>query len=122
MSDPSDLNTLDQQIAELQKQRDVILKAQRAEVIKELREKARAYGIAAHEIFGDEPAAKTKERAPRRSAAEKLLAKLVEAREAFGKGIKVWRSGDKIYIDSLKGTRPAWESNSTLVTSAQQLG
>lgn len=116
MSETVSLDALESQIADLQRKRDQIIKEQRAQIVKELREKAKKYSISPNEIFPE-----TGPRAQRKTSAQKLTAKLVEARDAFDQGVKVWRNGDKIYIDASRGIRPSWLSQETLVSSPDQL-
>lgn len=116
MSETVSLDALESQIAELQRKRDQIIKEQRAQIVKDVREKARKFAISPDEIF-----AELASRPQRKTSAQKLTAKLVEARDAFDQGVKVWRNGEKIYIDASRGIRPAWLSQETLVSSADQL-
>lgn len=116
MSETVSLDELESQIAELQRKREQIIKEQRAQIVKELREKAKKFAIEPGEIFSE-----LASRPERKTSAQKLTGKLVEARDAFDRGVKVWRNGDKIYIDAARGIRPAWLSQETLVSTADQL-
>jgi hypothetical protein len=100
----SSIQELNEQIAQLQKQKEQLLKQQRAEVVKRLKAEIAEYGLTSDDLFGNGGGGRRRrtESEIENEIANKLMLAFIANTPAYYNPAK-----DKVYVSS-KGAKPAW--------------
>lgn len=100
----SSIQELNEQIAQLQKQKEQLLKQQKAEVVKRLKAEIAEYGLTPDDLFGNggEGRRRRSESEIEKEIEDKLMLAFVGNTPAYYNPEQ-----DKVYVSS-KGAKPAW--------------